>query len=226
MRTIDLVEIGPWILVPAAVWIVILPAAVYIDYIVRGVHSAQPMRKHRRSWLMEAHRLLGMTGEQLMERAQASHAAPAVKAASTANGASAVHESFLEGEARTFESMRVCGSIGFAGWSLLFVSSELPVVKQLSGLTMGFLFVGSAWLLAAPLLWRRKGRYSTTLGRDSALRIGFSFIVISLSSMVIDLRIPVAMVIGVIVVYLIVLREASQTVATINIHRMCFTTSR
>jgi hypothetical protein len=158
-----------------------------------------------------------MTGQQLMAMAQPTETTTDVEG----HGVSALHESFLEGEARTFESMLICGSIGFAGWSLLFVSSDLPVAKQVSGLTMGFLFTGSAWLLAGPLIWRTSGAYSTSLGRDSALRIGFSLIVISLASIVIDLRIPVAMAIGVVVVYLIVLREGTQAVATMSLHRAC-----
>lgn len=216
MFAIDFSAVGnPWVLVPAAVSIVALPAIVYFDYIIRLALRA--MRQTRGQRLGEFWRLLGMTGQQLMGMAQT----PKPSTAIDGHGVSALHESFLEGEARTFESMLICGSIGFAGWSLLFVSSDLPVVKQLSGLTLGFLFTGSAWLLAGPLIWRTSGAYSTTLGRDSALRIGFSLIVISLASIVIDLQIPIAMAIGVVVVYLIVTREGSQAVATIGLHRTC-----
>ncbi|MEE6168593.1 MULTISPECIES: hypothetical protein [unclassified Mycolicibacterium] len=216
MFAVDFSALGnPWVLVPAAVAIMVLPAIVYVDYTTRLALRAMRIPRGRR--LGEFWRLLGMTGQQLMVIAQPSEPPPAADG----HGASALHESFLEGEARTFESMLICGSIGFAGWSLLFVSSDLPVVKQLSGLTMGFLFTGSAWLLAGPLIWRTSGAYSTSLGRDSALRIGFSLIVISLASIVIDLRIPIAMAIAVIVVYLIVMREGSQAVAMIGLHRTC-----
>lgn len=216
MFAVDFSALGsPWVLVPAAVAIMVLPAIVYVDYTTRLALRAMRIPRGRR--LGEFWRLLGMTGQQLMVIAQPSEP----PTAADGHGVSALHESFLEGEARTFESMLICGSIGFAGWSLLFVSSDLPVVKQLSGLTMGFLFTGSAWLLAGPLIWRTSGAYSTSLGRDSALRIGFSLIVISLASIVIDLRIPIAMAIAVIVVYLIVMREGSQAVATIGLHRTC-----
>lgn len=216
MFAVDFSALGsPWVLVPAAVAIMVLPAIVYVDYTTRLALRAMRIPRGRR--LGEFWRLLGMTGQQLMVIAQPSEP----PTAADGHGVSALHESFLEGEARTFESMLICGSIGFAGWSLLFVSSDLPVVKQLSGLTMGFLFTGSAWLLAGPLIWRTSGAYSTSLGRDSALRIGFSLIVISLASIVIDLRIPIAMAIAVIIVYLIVMREGSQAVATIGLHRTC-----
>jgi hypothetical protein len=147
--------------------------------------------------------------------------APAAADPAASEAAASLHKSFLEGEARAFEAMLICGSIGLAAWSQLFVSWDHGPASRLSGLTLGLLFTGSAWLLAAPLIWRRTGSHLTSLGRNSALRLGFSIIVISLSSMILDLRIPFAMGIGIVIVCVIVVRECCQTVDTINMHRLC-----
>lgn len=99
------------------------------------------------------------------------------------------HRAFLKEEVKLADTSLVVGAIGLAAWGQLFVASNDPPTNQLSGLTLGLLFTGSAVLLTSPLLWRFSGLYITDLGRDAALEVGYSFIGFALASIVVDLRI-------------------------------------
>ncbi|MFD5174768.1 hypothetical protein ACFWM1_03065 [Nocardia sp. NPDC058379] len=117
------------------------------------------------------------------------------------------HRAQLAEDSRTFEIMLVGGSIGIAAWGGLFAASAEPPADRLSGLTLYLLFAGTACLLAGPLIWRARGVYLTALGRRSATELGFSLIVFSLASIVIDLRVPVAMGAALAVAGIIVVRD-------------------
>ena len=98
------------------------------------------------------------------------------------------HREFLEGETKLTDATLVVGVIGLAAWSQLFVSSDQTPASQLSAMTLGLLFAGSAVLLTGTLVWRGIGLYVTNLGRQLTLEVGFSFIGFGLASIVADLR--------------------------------------
>ncbi|GAF48116.1 hypothetical protein [Rhodococcus wratislaviensis] len=122
----------------------------------------------------------------------------------------AKHKALLDEDWRTFDVMLVGGAIGIAAWGQLFAASGSSPGDRLSGLTLHMLLAGTACLLAGPLIWRARGLYLTALGRKASQEVGFSLIVLSLASVVIDLRVPFAMEAGLVVACAIVVREMAD----------------
>lgn len=209
---IDSAAWGSTVLVPAVVLIAGAAAVTYVDYVGHIAYATPGPRMPVKTWLRAFRKRIGVTRVVIADAASGSLARPADERA-------ADHALFVQESARQFELMLVCGSIGLAAWSQLFVSWESPPASRLSGLTLGLLFAGSACLLAAPLIWRRVGTNLTAVGRDAALRVGFSLIVVSLAAVVIDLHIRFGAGIGVLVAYGIAARENFKTATDIRMHR-------
>ncbi|WP_454232270.1 hypothetical protein [Mycolicibacterium fortuitum] len=208
---IDIAAWGSTVLVPAVVLIAGSAAFTYVDYVGHIAYSTPGPRMPVKTWLRAFRKRIGVT-RVVIKDAAFGLARPADERATD-------HALFVQESARQFELMLVCGSIGLAAWSQLFVSSENLPANRLSGLTLGLLFAGSACLLAAPLIWRRVGTNLTAVGRDAVLRVGFSLIVVSLAAAVIDLHIRFGAEIGVLVAYGIAAREIFKTVTDIGMHR-------
>jgi hypothetical protein len=131
-------------------------------------------------------------------------------------GTAQQHHKLLELEHRRVDTMLVVGSIGLAAWSQLFVSSKSPPTSRLSGFTLGLLFAGAFCLLVGPVLWRNEGLHLTLMGRQAFLNVGFGLIALSLVSVVLDLRLPLAWVAAAAVAVLIGLREVAEVATWIR----------
>lgn len=208
------IDVGAYestVLKPAVFLIAAVAAADYADYVCRIACSTPGPRMPVSRWLRAFRERIGTTSVVIKDAAAGSTRSDDERVAD--------HALYVQESDRQFELMLVCGSIGLAAWSQLFVSSENTPANRLSGLTLGLLFAGSACLLAAPLIWRRKGAYLTAVGRSAALRLGFSLIVVSLAAAVIDLHIHFFAGIAALVAYGIVAREIYKTATDIGMHR-------
>jgi hypothetical protein len=132
-------------------------------------------------------------------------------------GAPERHNVLLQQESRRLETMLVGGSVALAAWTQLFVSSEEGPASRLSELSLGLLFSGAFCLIAGALFWRAEGLHLTLMGRTAALHMGFNLIVLSLTSVVLDLRTTAAVAVPVLSVALLIgLREVTEVLVWVR----------
>jgi hypothetical protein len=84
-------------------------------------------------------------------------------------------------------------------------------------LSLGLLFSGAFCLIAGALFWRAEGLHLTLMGRTAALHMGFNLIVLSLTSVVLDLRTTAAVAVPVLSVALLIgLREVTEVLVWVR----------
>ncbi|MFH8577163.1 hypothetical protein [Streptomyces zaomyceticus] len=97
------------------------------------------------------------------------------------------HSRWIARARRQFDVSVLGGAIALAAWVQLFSSSDSEPTSELSSQTMTLLFLGAAILIAGPFVADAEGRHLTYMVRESAVRVGFSAILLSLCSLTVDI---------------------------------------
>ncbi|MET7538252.1 hypothetical protein [Streptomyces sp. NPDC005507] len=96
------------------------------------------------------------------------------------------NEYYVRVAQRQFDICLLGGAIGVTAWSALYSASGNAGFR-LSGLSLGFLFLGVFILIAGPVCARAEEMFFSYSVRESAVYTGFSAVIFSLCSMAWDL---------------------------------------
>ncbi len=96
------------------------------------------------------------------------------------------HEYYIQRAERSFDLCLLGGALGVTGWSALYGAS-VSRESDISALSLGFLFLGVFVLISGPIVARVEELFFNYMVRESAVRVGFGAIVLSLSSVAWDL---------------------------------------
>lgn len=121
------------------------------------------------------------------------------------------HEDFFETTRGQFNTLVLVGSIALAAWAQLFANAGTGLGKDLSEITRNLLLGASVTLLAAPLLFRSPSMEFSFLGRESLTSIGYTALILSLTSALADLFSAAGAVISVLIIAAILLTDFWET---------------
>lgn len=128
----------------------------------------------------------------------------------TSDARRARHEAFYETTRGQFNTLVVVGSIALAAWTQLFANSGTGLGGGLTSITRNLLFVASATLLAAPLLFRNPNQELSFLCRESFTSIGYTALVLSIASALADLFSAAGTVIAALTIAAILVTDALE----------------
>jgi hypothetical protein len=143
-----------------------------------------------------------------------------VSATTPAGDISQAHLKWVAKTQRQFDVSVLGGAIALAAWTQLFTSSDSEPASSLSRQTMTLLFVGATLLIAGPFVAEKEGRHFTYLVRESAVRIGFTAILLALCSLTIDVAAPPWPTTAHIAAVLVVLCDLTPVVSGCRVHTL------
>ncbi|MFD8417151.1 hypothetical protein ACFV2Q_36350 [Streptomyces sp. NPDC059650] len=120
------------------------------------------------------------------------------------------HEAFYAVTRGQFNTLVLVGSIALAAWTQLLATAGTGGGTALTSITRNLLLVASATLLVAPLLFRNPDQEFSFLGRECLTTIGYTALILSLTSALADLFPTTGTVIATIVVAAILVTDALE----------------
>ena len=110
-----------------------------------------------------------------------------------------------------FNTSLVIGAVALAAWTQLFTAAESSPGADLSPLTRNLLLISSLLLLVGPSVFRASGRHLTFIGRECTAGVGYSGLVLALSSVLVDLFNASVAAIGIALSVLVSVRDLMET---------------
>jgi hypothetical protein len=130
----------------------------------------------------------------------------------------AIHEKIADEVNRLVDTCLVVGTLALAAWTALFAVAAQPPGSQISSTSRALLLVGSAALIAAPVLFRVPDYHLTYMGRRTALFVGLTAVSLALASIANDLlRGHPRFVVPLAIALVVAIRDVSDTIGEIRL---------